>query len=100
MKESNMVGPSLHFLVTLMQRLQEKPAALLSASAIGYYGHQDDAPLSENAEVVPGFVLRLLVGEMAEELLLNGQRVVPTALQKAGFEFQYPQLEAALENIL
>jgi uncharacterized protein (TIGR01777 family) len=204
-------------LLALLQRLQEKPAAMLSASAIGYYGHQGDAPLSENAEVVPGFAqhlcqqweslacdaevlgirvcrlrfgvvldrgggamnqmrrpfdfgmanwlgtgrqwlswvhrqdviraiqfllrredlsgpfnvtapepvtsrgfcnamkqhkrtlitlpvpgfaLRLLVGEMAEELLLNGQRVVPTALQKAGFEFQYPQLEVALKNIL
>jgi uncharacterized protein (TIGR01777 family) len=204
-------------LVALLQRLQEKPAAMLSASAIGYYGHQGDAPLSEDSEVVPGFAqhlchqweslacdaealgirvcrlrlgvvldrgggamdqmrrpfdfglanwlgtgrqwlswvhrqdviraiqfllsredlsgpfnitapepvssrgfciamkrhkrtlitlpvpgfaLRLLVGEMAEELLLNGQRVVPTALQKAGFEFQYPQLDMALENIL
>ncbi len=204
-------------LVTLLQRLQEKPAAMLSASAIGYYGHQGDVLLSENAEVVPGFAqhlcqqweslacdaealgirvcrlrlgvvldrgggamdqmrrpfdfglanwlgtgrqwlswvhrqdvilaiqfllrredlsgpfnvtapepvtsrgfcnamkqhkrtlitlpvpgfaLRLLVGEMAEELLLNGQRVVPTALQNAGFNFQYPQLEVALENIL
>lgn len=204
-------------LVALLQRLQEKPAAMLTASAIGYYGHHGDAPLSENAEVVPGFAqhlcqqweslacdaeafgirvcrlrlgvvldrgggamdqmrrpfdfgianwlgtgrqwlswvhrqdviraiqfllrredlsgpfnvtapepvtsrgfctamkkhkrtlitlpvpgfaLRLLVGEMAEELLLNGQRVVPSALQKAGFEFQYPQLEMALENII
>jgi len=204
-------------LVVLLQHLQEKPAAMLSASAIGYYGHQGDAPLSENAEVVPGFAqhlcqqweslacdaealgirvcrlrfgvvldrgggamgqmrrpfdfglanwmgtgrqwlswvhrqdviraiqfllhredlsgafnvtapeavtsrgfckamkqrrrtlitlpvpgfaLRLLVGEMADELLLNGQRVVPTALQTAGFEFQYPQLDMALENIL
>jgi NAD dependent epimerase/dehydratase family enzyme len=26
--------------------------------------------------------------------------VVPTALQNAGFEFQYPQLDMALENIL
>jgi uncharacterized protein (TIGR01777 family) len=204
-------------LVALLQRLQEKPAVMLSASAIGYYGHQGDDPLSEDSEVVPGFAqhlchqweslacdaealgirvcrlrlgvvldrgggamdqmrrpfdfglanwmgtgqqwlswvhrqdviraiqflldredlsgafnvtapepvtsrgfckamkqhkrtlvtlpvpgfaLRLMVGEMAEELLLNGQRVVPTALQKAGFEFQYPQLEMALENIL
>ena len=35
---------------------------------------------------------RLLVGEMAEELLLNGQRVAPAALQAAGFSFEYPEL--------
>lgn len=203
-------------LVALLHRLQKKPAVLLSASAVGYYGHQGDTPLSEDAVTVGGFAqrlcqqweslaceaealgvrvcrlrlgvvldqgggamdqmrrpfdfgianwmgsgrqwlswvhrqdviraiqfllrredlsgpfnvtapepvssrgfcnamkqhkrslitlpvpavaLRLLVGEMAEELLLNGQRVVPVALQNAGFEFQYPQLEMALENI-
>jgi len=37
---------------------------------------------------------------LVQSLLLNGQRVVPTALQNAGFESQYPQLDMALENIL
>ncbi len=49
---------------------------------------------------IPAFLLRLMVGEMADELLLNGQRVVPTALQKAGFNFVFPQLAIALEDIL
>jgi uncharacterized protein (TIGR01777 family) len=48
---------------------------------------------------VPGPVMRLLVGEMAQELLLNGQRVVPDRLQAAGFEFTYPDIEAALAAI-
>ena len=43
--------------------------------------------------------MRVLVGEMAEELLLNGQRVVPTALSNAGFEFLYPTLDSALAAI-
>ena len=49
---------------------------------------------------VPGVVLRLMVGEMAQELLLNGQRVVPSALQAAGFEFSMPKLDQALSDIL
>ena len=49
---------------------------------------------------VPGFVLRLLLGEMADELLLNGQRVVPQRLQEAGFEFHYATLPEALANLV
>ena len=48
---------------------------------------------------VPGVVMRMLVGEMADELLLNGQRVVPAALQSAGFKFSYDTLDRALEAI-
>ena len=49
---------------------------------------------------VPSTVMRLMVGEMAEELLLNGQRVVPAALQKAGFNFEFSDLDAALTDII
>lgn len=49
---------------------------------------------------VPGFVLRLALGEMAEELLLNGQRVIPRRLQEAGFEFHYPSLREAMPDLL
>jgi uncharacterized protein (TIGR01777 family) len=45
---------------------------------------------------VPGFMLRLAVGDMAE-MLLTGQRVVPTAAEKLGFRFRYPALQQALE---
>jgi uncharacterized protein (TIGR01777 family) len=49
---------------------------------------------------VPAAILRLMVGEMAEELLLNGQRVIPAALQQAGFTFDFPDLDAALTDII
>ncbi|UCE18272.1 MAG: TIGR01777 family oxidoreductase [Gemmatimonadota bacterium] len=49
---------------------------------------------------VPGFLLRLLFGEMADALILSGQRGVPKRLLDLGFEFQYPELESALRNIL
>jgi uncharacterized protein (TIGR01777 family) len=45
---------------------------------------------------VPGFALRLLYGRMADEALLSGQRALPSALLRAGYEFRHPQLDAAL----
>ncbi|MCX2981546.1 TIGR01777 family protein [Halieaceae bacterium IMCC14734] len=49
---------------------------------------------------VPGVIMTLALGEMADELLLNGQRVVPGRLQGAGFEFHYPNLREALPDLL
>ena len=45
---------------------------------------------------VPAFALRLALGEMAD-MLLTGQRVVPAAAEKLGFQFRYANLEDALE---
>ena len=47
----------------------------------------------------PAFALKLLLGEMAEGLLLSGQRAVPARALESGFVFRYPQLEAALANL-
>ena len=49
--------------------------------------------------VAPAFALRLLMGEMADSLLLSGQRAVPAKAQRLGFAFQYLQLEEALRAI-
>jgi uncharacterized protein (TIGR01777 family) len=49
---------------------------------------------------VPAFVLKLLFGKKARETLLAGQRVWPRRLLSAGFEFDYPDARAALENLL
>ena len=49
---------------------------------------------------VPEFAVKLLFGQMGEELLLGSQRVEPARLKESGFEFQYPQLEAALRHLL
>lgn len=48
----------------------------------------------------PSFALRLALGEMAEELVLRGQRVAPTALLETGFTFRYPEIESALKAVL
>jgi hypothetical protein len=47
----------------------------------------------------PGIALRLVLGEMADALVLGGQRVLPEAAQKGGFVFRYPTLDVALEEI-
>jgi hypothetical protein len=49
---------------------------------------------------VPGFLMRLFMGEMAEALLLSGQRVVSKRLLEAGYNFQYPNAKSALQEIL
>jgi uncharacterized protein (TIGR01777 family) len=49
---------------------------------------------------VPAFALRLLLGAMADELLLASQRAVPRALAAAGFRFDHPNLPDALATAL
>ncbi len=46
----------------------------------------------------PAFALRLAFGEMADEVLLGGQRVVPSRAVADGFAFQVPTIEASLRN--
>jgi uncharacterized protein (TIGR01777 family) len=44
----------------------------------------------------PGFALRLMLGEMADALLLSGQRALPVRALDLGFVFRYAHLEDAL----
>ena len=46
--------------------------------------------------IVPGFALRTLLGEFAEEGLLGGQRAIPAALERAGFAFHHNTIGEAL----
>jgi hypothetical protein len=47
----------------------------------------------------PGFALRLALGEMADGLLLSGQRAVPRRAERGGFTFSYPRVDTALRAI-
>ncbi|OYX24248.1 MAG: TIGR01777 family protein [Algoriphagus sp. 32-45-6] len=47
---------------------------------------------------VPGFALKLVLGEMAA-MVLGGNRVSSQKIQKAGFEFEFPELKGALNEI-
>ncbi|MEG4031007.1 MULTISPECIES: thylakoid membrane protein ThyD [unclassified Microcoleus] len=48
---------------------------------------------------VPGFALEMLLGDGAK-LVLEGQKVLPKQTLASGFEYQYPTLKLALEEIL
>lgn len=48
---------------------------------------------------VPSFILKLIFGELADALL-EGSRASSEKIQKAGFEFKFPDLKMALEDLL
>jgi uncharacterized protein (TIGR01777 family) len=47
----------------------------------------------------PAIGMKLLFGELAETLLLGGQRVIPAKAQKLGFHFRYPEIDIAFRGI-
>jgi uncharacterized protein (TIGR01777 family) len=49
---------------------------------------------------VPALALRLVYGEMANALLIHGQRVVPKHAQTLGFRFTYPMVEEAMKAVV
>ncbi len=49
---------------------------------------------------MPAFAARLAFGQMADALLLAGQRVTPTRLEASGYRFRHPDLESALRHLL
>lgn len=46
--------------------------------------------------MLPGFAMRAALGELADEALLTGQRVIPAALEEAGFQFHHNTIGEAL----
>jgi len=48
---------------------------------------------------IPHFVMNLFLGEMAG-MVLNGSKVSPAKIQKAGFQFKYTELKEALKSLL
>ncbi len=48
---------------------------------------------------VPGFFLKVLFGQMAEEALLSSQRVFPMRLERSGYKFIFPEVKSALADI-
>lgn len=47
----------------------------------------------------PAFALRLALGEMADSLILSGQRAVPARALRLGFRFHLPQIDQAMRAI-
>jgi uncharacterized protein (TIGR01777 family) len=84
--------------------------AIDTPSAAGVYNATAPAPVSYDEFAaalgralhrpswlrVPGFALRVLVGELATHALIQGQRVVPRRALEAGFTFTYPTIAEAM----
>jgi uncharacterized protein (TIGR01777 family) len=49
---------------------------------------------------VPAFALRVVLGEMADALLLSSCRAVPRRLEESGYRFLFPELREALSHLL
>ncbi|MES2058877.1 MAG: TIGR01777 family oxidoreductase, partial [Pseudomonadota bacterium] len=49
---------------------------------------------------LPALPLRLMLGDLADELLLGGQKVLPVKAIFHGFRFRYPRIEQALDEIV
>ena len=73
------------------------PEAILSKKFYTIFGKTMHRP---SVFPMPGFMLRLMLGEIADELLLTSNRVVPKRLLEAGYKYSFPDLSEALGEIL
>jgi hypothetical protein len=53
---------------------------------------------SKSGSTMPAFLVRVLMGEMGEELMLASRRIQPAKLLAAGYPFRFPLLEQALQH--
>ncbi len=49
---------------------------------------------------LPAIIVKLLMGQMGEELLLAGKKILPVKALDSGYKFQYDKLDEALLNIV
>jgi uncharacterized protein (TIGR01777 family) len=49
---------------------------------------------------VPSLIIKLLMGQMGEELLLSGKRVLPEKMLKAGYVFKFKDIDEALVAVV
>lgn len=70
------------------------PAPVTNAEFTTAFGRALNRP---TPWMLPGFAVRTLLGEFADEGLLIGQRAIPSALERAGFQFHHNTIGEALE---
>ena len=69
------------------------PAPVTNAEFTTAFGRAVNRP---TPLAMPGFALRAALGEFADEGLLTGQRAIPAALERAGFQFHHNTIGEAL----
>ena len=72
------------------------PSPVTNREFAGALGHALHRPALAPA---PAFAMRIALGEMADAMILSGQRVLPAKATRSGFEFRYPDLASALRQI-
>ena len=73
------------------------PAPVTNAEFSKALGHALGRPSFMPA---PPFALRIALGEMADALLLSGQRVLPARALDLGFTFKFKTVDEALADVL
>lgn len=48
---------------------------------------------------VPAFILKILFGQVAEETMLKGDKIIPENLLKMGYNFKYNNIDSALDAL-
>ncbi len=69
------------------------PAPVTNAEFTTAFGRAVNRP---TPLMLPGFAVRAALGEFADEGLLSGQRAIPSALERAGFQFHHNTIGEAL----
>ena len=49
---------------------------------------------------IPAFIIKLMLGEMADSLMLASRRMIPQKLLDAGYQFHFPDFESTLHHEL
>ncbi|BBY01405.1 TIGR01777 family oxidoreductase [Mycobacterium seoulense] len=69
------------------------PAPVTNAEFTTAFGRAMNRP---TPLMLPGFAVRAVLGEFADEGVLIGQRAIPSALERAGFQFHHNTIGEAL----
>lgn len=69
------------------------PAPVTNAEFTTAFGSAVNRP---TPMMLPAFAVRAALGEFADEGLLTGQRAIPSALERAGFQFHHNTIGEAL----
>jgi uncharacterized protein len=69
------------------------PAPVTNAEFTTAFGRAVNRP---TPLMLPGFAVRAALGEFADEGVLTGQRAIPAALERAGFQFHHTTIGEAL----
>jgi uncharacterized protein (TIGR01777 family) len=96
---ADMVGAIMH---CIKNETVSGPVNMTAPNSVTHRSFADEVRNATTTVIgmgMPGWVMRLMVGEMADELLLTGQRVIPTKLLSTGYEFRFGELREAVADL-